>query len=258
MRRRAIDLEEHNRSQVRYFERAGKEAMKPVDSPYVNGQVDELVRFAGLAEGAHVLEVGCGMGRYTLPLAERGLRVEGLDLSQALLDRLEDFDDGRHDLALHCLDVLDAPAHLGQRFDAVVGFFTLHHLHELEASFAAMARLLRPGGRIAFLEPNPLNPLYYVQIALSPGMTWAGDKGILQMRPRTVFEAMRTAGLDDRALRRFGFFPPFVANRRWGSRAEDVLERFPLWRPLLPFQLFCGQAGALSPARLNAEPTRLQ
>lgn len=258
MDRREIDLEEHNRSQVRYFERAGKEAMKPVDSPYVRSQVDELVRFAGLGQGAHVLEVGCGMGRYTLPLAERGLRVEGLDLSQALLERLERFNAGRYELALHCLDILDAPAKLGGRFDAVVGFFTLHHLHELEGSFAAMARLVRPGGRIAFLEPNPLNPLYYVQIVLAPGMTWAGDKGILQMRPRTVFAAMHAAGLGDLALRRFGFFPPVVANRRWGSRAEDVLERFPPWRPLLPFQLFRGQASVLSGARLNAEPARLQ
>ena len=239
-----VDFDEHNRAQVEYFERAGKEAMKPVSSPYVVRQVEELVRFAALAAGERVLDVGCGMGRYTFPLAERGLRVEGLDLSQALLDQLDGFNSGRYEIPLHCLDILEAPTTLEGRFDAVVGFFTLHHLHDLSSSFRAMARLVRPGGRVVFLEPNPLNPLYYLQIMVAPGMTWAGDKGILQMRRRTVLRAMESGGLGSLSLTRFGFLPPFLANARWGSRLERTLERVPVWRPLLPFQLFRGEAPA--------------
>lgn len=234
------DFEVHNRAQVEYFEHAGKESMKPVASRYVERQIDELARFAELGEGERVLDVGCGMGRYTLPLAERGLKVEALDLSQALLDQLSAFNGGRYEIPLHCMDVLSAPATLEDRFDAVVGFFTLHHLHDLRASFVAMSRLVRPGGRIVFLEPNPLNVLYYLQIVFAPGMTWAGDKGILNMRRKTIFEAMRSAGLWDLATARFGFFPPFLANNRSGATLERVLERFPPWRPLLPFQLFRG------------------
>ena len=238
--------EEHNRKQVAYFEQAGKEAMRPTaTSPYVERQVEELVRFAGLNAGDRVLDVGCGMGRYTLPLAERGLAVEGLDLSSDLLERFRLHDAGRHDIPLHCLDVLDAPDVLEVPYDAVLGFFTLHHLHDLRSSFDAMRRLARPGGRIAFLEPNPLNPLYYVQIVVAPGMTWEGDKGILRMRPKTVFEAMLASGLEAPRTRRFGLFPPFAANREVGSKLERRLERFPLWRPALAFQLF----GALRSAR---------
>ena len=51
--------------------------MRPSPSFYVERQVDALVRFAELSEGERILDVGCGMGRYTFPLAERGLRVEG-------------------------------------------------------------------------------------------------------------------------------------------------------------------------------------
>jgi SAM-dependent methyltransferase len=234
-----VDFDEHNRAQVRYFEQAGKEAMRPVASPYVLRQVDELVRFAGFAGGERVLDVGCGMGRYTFPLADRGLSVEGLDLSNALLEQLEGFNGGRYEIPLHCMDIVAAPATLEERFDGVVGFFTLHHLHDLPASFQAMARLVRPGGRVVFLEPNPLNLLYYIQLAVAPGMTWQGDKGILKMRPRTVFGAMTSAGLEGLSMKRFGFFPPILVNRRGGARMERLLERFPLWRPLLPFQLFC-------------------
>jgi SAM-dependent methyltransferase len=245
------EIVEHNRLQIEYFEHAGKEAMRPTSTPYVERQVDALIRFAGLAEGDHVLDVGCGMGRYTLPLAERGFAVEGVDLSRTLLDRLEAFAAGRHEIPLHCADILELPESLDRTFDAAVGFFTLHHLHDLPASFAAMARLVRPGGRIAFLEPNPLNVLYYVQLAVAPGMSWDGDKGILNMRPRTVFGAMEEAGFTGPALERFGLFPPFAANRPLGARLERRLERVRLWRKILAFQLFRGDNEPLPP---NARP----
>jgi len=230
-------IEDHNRVQREYFESSVKRTMVPETTPYIRRQVDELLDFAGVESGASVLEVGCGMGRYTLPLAERGVRVEGLDLSPVLLDRLREYDGGRHQIALHCADVVDHPPGLDGRFDAVVGFFTLHHLHDLPLCFSAMSRFLRPGGRIVFLEPNAWNPLYYLQILLTPRMTWAGDGGVAKMRRHVLFGAMRSAGFVRPELRRFGFFPPFLANRPWGARAERQLERIPGWRPLLPFQL---------------------
>lgn len=231
-------LERHNRAQLEYFERAGKHAMRPADSSYIQRQVDRLVAFAGLAAGERVLDVGCGMGRYTFALADRGLAVEGLDLSEQLLERLREFDAGRYRIPLHCADVLDPPDELRGRFDAVVGFFTLHHLHDLTGCLRAMGSLLRPEGQVAFLEPNPLNPLYYIQMLVVPGMSWSGDRGILTMRESNVFQAMNAAGLANPAAERFGFFPPFVVNRSFGPRLEDAFERVRLWRSVLPFQLF--------------------
>ena len=129
--------------------------MVPSGSPYLRRHTDALVGYAGLQPGERVLEVGCGMGRYTLLLAERGIAVEGLDLSPVLLERLRAFDGGRFDVPLHVADVIEPPADLLGRFDAVVGFFTLHHLHDLGVSFRAMARLLdaRRPHRVPGAEP---------------------------------------------------------------------------------------------------------
>src|SRR3989442_11314585 len=44
-------------------------------------QVAFLVEQLGLAEGTRVLDLACGRGRIAIPLAERGCRVTGLDLS---------------------------------------------------------------------------------------------------------------------------------------------------------------------------------
>lgn len=234
----AVEL--HNAAQRRYFERALKPTMVPRDTPYLNRHVDELLASAEIGAGDRVLEIGCGMGRYTLLLAERGVRVEGLDLSSVLLERLASFDEQRHRIPLHCADVLDPPAELLGGFDAVVGLFALHHLHDIPASLRSVARLLRPGGRVAFCEPNPLNPLYYVQIAVRPGMTWSGDRGIVNVRRLPVARALAAAGFGDLYWRRFGFFPPFLANSALGV-LERPLEGFPLWRSALPFQLFGGR-----------------
>jgi SAM-dependent methyltransferase len=113
-------------------------------------------------------------------------------------------------------------------------------MHDLAASLAAIARLLRPGGRLAFLEPNPYNPLYYVQMALRPGMTWEGDGGLVRIRRGPISRDLEAAGFGDLFWTRFGFFPPFLTNGPLGA-AERPLEAFPLWRGALPFQLFGGR-----------------
>lgn len=228
----------YNLQQRRYFERTTKRTMIPVDSRYLRRHVSEALRFANFSSSDRALEVGCGMGRYTLILAQRGVRVEGLDLSPVLLQRLRTFNGGRYDIPLHCADIDRPPPELVGAFDLVLGFFTLHHVYDLNSSFAAMARLLKRGGRMVFVEPNPLNPLYYLQILLTPAMTWQNEKGLTRMRPAVIYGAMQNAGLGQCAVSRFGFFPPFLANPSWGSRLESILESVPIWRALLPFQLF--------------------
>jgi SAM-dependent methyltransferase len=235
------DFELHNAQQRAYFEAEEDTGyMEPAGSPYVRRQVRELAGLAELEAGHRVLDAGCGMGRYTFALADLGLEVEGLDLSPHMLERLREFDAGQHHFALHCADLLDPPAELLGRFDAVAGFFTLHHVPDVGRCLAASAAMVKPGGRVAYLEPNPYNPLYYVQLALAPGMSWEGERGILNMRSREVLDAMSLAGLADLRFKRFGFLPPAVVNRTRGTALEARLERVGAFRPVLPFQLFVG------------------
>lgn len=228
----------HNRFQCDYFEGPPKKTMVPKASPYLERHMDEALAFGHVGSTDRVLEVGCGMGRYTIPLAARGIRVEGLDMSSILLVRLREYGGGRLQIPLHSADVMRPPRQLEGAFDVILGFFVLHHVHDLPRSFVGMARLLKPGGRMVFLEPNPFNPLYYLQVAVTPGMKWKAERGLTRMRRGLIFEACEQAGLTGCALSRFGFFPPIVANRPAGRAVERVLEQVPLWRAALPFQLF--------------------
>ena len=233
------DYIRHNQETIEYYNR-DKKTMQYSGNRYTQHHVEHFLRVTGIKAGDRVLDVGCGMGRYTIPLAEHGVKVEGLDLSPYLLDRLKEYNKSGYEIPTHCMDIIDFMPDDAMEYDAVVGFFTLHHFHDLETCFQAMYKLTKPGGQVTFIEPNAYNVLYYFQMLISPGMTWQGDKGIAQMRPRVVFPAMKKAGLEQITIYRFGFFPPFITNNAWGLRLEEKLERFSLWRSLLPAVIFKG------------------
>ena len=101
---------------------------------------DDLVAFVGLAAGSRVLEIGCGTGQATLPLAERGLDVVCVELGEQLAA-----------VARRKLAAFEDWEASDQSFDAVVAF-TAFHWVDPEVRYAKAARLLRPGGSLAVAE----------------------------------------------------------------------------------------------------------
>jgi len=232
----------HNEQQIAYFTGRDLPRMDPrrrADTPYTQRHLDAVVAAAGLERGQRVVDVGCGPGKYTVGLAARGLEVTGLDLTPALVEQL-------HGVAPAVTavegDLLDPPAELTGAFDAATGFFVLHHLSDVERAFAGARRMVRPGGRVAFIEPNAYFPGFYVQITLTPGMSWAGDKGVVRMRAGLLRRQAEAAGLRDVAVTTFGAFPPALANRGWGRKVEAGLERIPGWGPAKAFVVLSGTA----------------
>jgi len=103
------------------------------------------------------LEVGAGTGYLGLNLLQDGLieRLTASDLSGGMLDALSGTA-GRLGLQVTTAqapaDDLPLP---DESFDLVFGHAVLHHLPDLDRSFAEFARVLRPGGTIAFCgEPS--------------------------------------------------------------------------------------------------------
>jgi SAM-dependent methyltransferase len=108
------------------------------------------VRLAGLEPGAEVLDVPCGYGRHSIPLAHAGYRVVGADRSPGLLDearrRAGESDWPRWVQADH----RDLP--FGEAsFDAVINMFSsLGYRGEGgdRQTLAEFLRVLRPGGAL--------------------------------------------------------------------------------------------------------------
>ncbi len=129
----------------RAIDRAQRRALEPWLSP---------------GAGVAALDLGCGVGRWSRELAERGAHVVGVDLSEAMLAdarRRTVPSPGvgsctflRQDIAE--LDVAGAP------FGFALGVTVLQHLVQPDALRRAIGRLhqhLGPGARAVFLEAAP-------------------------------------------------------------------------------------------------------
>jgi SAM-dependent methyltransferase len=67
----------------------GEEVAAHYDEDTAGMAVEPVVDFlVGRARGGPVLELGIGTGRIAVPLSHRGVRVHGIDLSEAMLARL--------------------------------------------------------------------------------------------------------------------------------------------------------------------------
>jgi SAM-dependent methyltransferase len=69
---------------------------------------DTVAFLADLAKGGPALELGIGTGRIALPLAERGMVVDGVDISPEMVDRLQE-KPGGDGLAVTIGDLADVP-----------------------------------------------------------------------------------------------------------------------------------------------------
>jgi len=232
----------HNEQQIAYFTGRELPRMDPLrraDTPYTQRHLDAVVAAARIQPGERVVDVGCGPGKYTVGLAARGFDTTGLDLTPGLVEQLREV---APDVTAVEGDLLDPPAELHGSFNAVTGFFVLHHLSDLDPAFDGARRLARPGGRVVFIEPNAYFPGFYVQVSLTPGMSWKGDKGIVHMRAGKLRRAAERAGLRDVEVTTFGAFPPALANKAWGRRLEARLESLPWWDRAKAFVVVSGTA----------------
>jgi demethylmenaquinone methyltransferase/2-methoxy-6-polyprenyl-1,4-benzoquinol methylase len=103
------------------------------------------VRALGLRPGAVVLDLASGTGDLCTELARAGLRPVSLDMSMGML-RHDTSGAPRTQADVLRLPVADASA------DGVTCGFALRNLAALPPFFAELARVLRPGGRIALLD----------------------------------------------------------------------------------------------------------
>jgi 2-polyprenyl-3-methyl-5-hydroxy-6-metoxy-1,4-benzoquinol methylase len=97
--------------------------------------------------GQLVLEAGCGAGRFTEVLLDRGARVLSIDMSEAVEANQLNFPQGdHHRIAQADILHLSLPKLPTACFDVVICLGVLQHTPKPRAALAALADQVRPGG----------------------------------------------------------------------------------------------------------------
>lgn len=106
---------------------------------------------------ARAIDLGCGRGEWLDLITKTGIKGEGVDLNEAMLNEAR-----KRGIAVHCEDAL---SFLGKQADTSIALISAFHFIEhipfttLTTVIKESLRVLQPGGLLIFETPNPENLL---------------------------------------------------------------------------------------------------
>jgi SAM-dependent methyltransferase len=110
---------------------------------------EPFLDFAGLRDGEHILDAGCGTGNLALAITRRApaATVKGVDLSQAYIDHAKASNSSRN-IEFGVGDVCALPF-ADASFDRVLSLLLLHFVPRTAEAVAELRRVARPGATVA-------------------------------------------------------------------------------------------------------------
>lgn len=169
-------------------------AETPVRLDFIRG----VLRAEFVGAGAKILDVGCGGGLISNPLAAEGYRVKGIDRSAASLAAASARTPAGADAEYSVGDALSL-AEPAESCDAVLLMDVLEHLERPAAAIAEAARVLRPGGLLFFHTFNRTPESWLLAVEGIGFVTSEGPENVhvhrMFITPAELKHAGREAGL---------------------------------------------------------------
>lgn len=186
--------------------------------------------------GLRALELGCGSGVFLERAATTPAAIVALDLSMELIAQARDKVGGRG--VSFCCGNAEGLPFADRTFDVVYGSSILHHLN-LRSALGELFRVLRPGGRLVFAEPNLLNPQIALSFRVLP-RRWSGlSDDEMAFTRFAAARLLREAGFGDVSSQPYDFLHPIVPGPLVGlaARLSPWLEGIPLLREIAGSQI---------------------
>ena len=139
-----------------YDELAGTYETQEADPYCADFEFPAMTELIPDVAGKRILDAGCGHGRYAEWLLSEGAAVIAVDENAEMLDRARERVGGRADLRR--ADITE-PFEFADdaEFDGVVCGLSLHYVEDWRRPFVEFARVLRPGGFLAFSAQHPVD-----------------------------------------------------------------------------------------------------
>lgn len=130
---------------------------------------DVIKEYLNFKNGEKILELGSGSGDFTEYIFEakenKNLSITGIELSKGQISVAQQRLNSPN--INFVVGSINEMPFTDNTFDYVMGNSVLHHL-ELDKALKEVNRVLKPGGKIMFFEPNLFNPLVWVLFKIPP------------------------------------------------------------------------------------------
>jgi ubiquinone/menaquinone biosynthesis C-methylase UbiE len=123
---------------------------------YLEDGALEFFNRLNLQPGTRLLDIACGAGQLTIPAAQRGIKVTGLDLAANLVQqaRARAAAEGLSEVEVHEGDAEDLP-YEDASFDVVLSLIGAMFAPRPERVASEMIRVCKPGGMIVMGNWTP-------------------------------------------------------------------------------------------------------
>jgi len=197
----------------------------------------------GIAPGARVLSIGCGVGDTELLLAPHVAHITGIDLSPTAIAAANQASARLGITNVRFLEgTWQSLPFAAESFDVVLAIFFLHHLADaqLEAFPAQLGPLLNAGGLFYALEPSAHRLSGFVGKLVVPRLMkkyqTPDERQLLAAATSALFRKAgfeaTTNWFDFSSTPLAGLFPAWTAGYHSSRRLDDVLTALPGVRAL--------------------------
>lgn len=192
-----------------------------------------------------LVDFGCGAGHFTLNFLKKGFDVTGIDIEKVALEILKKRAQ-KYNLSkkLYLINNgLYAPiSKLEGKFDAGYMIVTYHCISndkmEQKKIFKNFVKLIRKGGKILIMEPNPLNILFYLFFIVYYKGNKKEGHNIINSKKEILVKLLKEAGASNIKIFRHSFLPTSFINR-WGyvKNINNFLCSIPVVRDFAAFNI---------------------
>lgn len=212
----------------------------PAGQIRANRRAEYLYKTGNFKRGDKLLEIGCGTGLFTQKVYEAThADIIATDISEDLLEVARKQHPNIEFRVADAMD-LDFP---DNTFDGVYGSSIIHHL-DMKKSMQEIWRVLKPGGRTVFAEPNMLNPQIFIQKNIPFIKEALGDSpdetAVVRWKMKNMMEDL---GFENVNVFPYDFLHPYTPKPLIPlvNSIGKIVEKIPLLREIAGSHIISGQ-----------------
>lgn len=149
---------------------------------YPEQLIEDIIHRTGLIPGDHLLEIGAGTGKATMPFAEKGFRIHAIEIGEEMADILKDKCSDYPNVTIEVVPFEEWKSPSAQKYDIIYCAQAFHWL-DLHTKYQKCHDLLKENGFLVLFWYQPSNDTLPETLAIDEQVQKVIDQYVQQVAP---------------------------------------------------------------------------